>query len=114
MENEYTVTLNGSDLKIYSIQFKSECATSESATVNSGIFSSVTGVRKNTFTLKGRTPFTSFCEYTALINGLVGKRASFTVNTESYTRLIVKSGHCTAGGEGLCEYVIVLEENNDA
>lgn len=112
-KNEYTVTLGGKTLTVYSIAFKSECVTVQTPTLNSGIFSSTVGARENFYTIKGRVPYSSFNDYAAFINSLIGDAAALSINGSSIPSLIMKSGQCEAAEDGMCHYTITLEVSTD-
>ena len=109
MKNEFTVTLGTKTLTLYSLTYRSDIRVAETPTLDTGLIRRITGSRKNFYTLRGRTPYAGFLSFCTFINSLVGTSVSFTVGSSTKT-LMLSKGECTACEEGMCEYIIELEE----
>ena len=112
MKNEFTVTLGLKTLTLYSLTFRTDTKTAETATVDGFVIRRLAGRRKNFETLKGRTPYDGFLAFRAYINANIGSAVTLTVGT-AQTSLVFTKGECTACEQGMCEYVIELEEVTD-
>lgn len=109
MHNEFTVTLGSKELKLYSLSFRTDTKVAETATIDYHTIRRLSCIRKNFYTLKGRTTFEGFLSFCTYINALIGSSVELTVGN-THTALIFSKGECTACEDGMCEYTIELEE----